>query len=41
VQRFAAEALAVIKAHNRPSLEMKTDAALLAPASFDIYRGDR
>jgi hypothetical protein len=40
VQQFARESLAVIKAHNRPSLEMKTDAALLTPASFDIYRGD-
>jgi hypothetical protein len=40
VQQFARESLAVIKAHNRPSLEMKTDAALLAPATFDVYRGD-
>jgi hypothetical protein len=40
VQQFARESLAVIKAHNRPALEMKTDAALLNAGDFDIYRGD-
>ena len=40
VQKLAGESLAVIKAHNRPALELRCDAALLDRGGFDVMRGD-